>query len=1189
MALDFCPTRDELRLFLDDQVDPLRHSTLESHIDDCAPCQSTLDDLTQEDAYDLPGRSTEFETMAKDPGAPPADRPDAASGVNHGTQDELGFQLDSESTLDQQGTRLFVSTGETRDSQRATDIAEDVAAGDDGPDPSGRPRARHPHLPAYDLLEILGEGGMGVVYKARQRGLNRFVAVKMIRGGDHARSDQKARFLTEAEAVAQLHHPNIVQIFDIGEAGDSPFVSLELLEGGSLGDRLASTPQPGRQVTELLITLARAVQVAHNAGIVHRDLKPSNILFSIDGIPKITDFGLAKRLESDSRQTESGQIMGSPSYMAPEQASGHTRNVGPAADVYALGAILYEMLTGRPPFKGETPIETVRMVIDTDPVPPSQLVPRVARDLETICLKCLVKEPHKRHTSAADLAADLARYANGEPIAARRTPFYERGFKWAKRHPFRAALAVVSALIIVGTPPALMILDRIQSAQIRERERIEFARVETARTDANKTILAAQKDIAEDRLNDAERKLVDVRTRLENEPKLRNVRDEADTLLTHVTNRIAGNDATARDRARFKEFHANWNETLFEETRNTSDLVTQYKAIEKSARAALAVFAQPDSRGDWVLAPLPGSLENFQREEIREGTYELLLVLSEVVDSTASAELDLESAARLRPPTPAFHMRRAARFSRAGETKRAAAELETANRLVPTAPLDHFLLGKEAYKAQDYLGAIKHFDLALETRPGHFASAFISGLCNMHLGRPDLAKADFRSCLQMEPEFAWLYLFRGYASYQAAQLARTVAANSGGGSKTLRSEIERSLKSAENDYARGFALLEKKPDPQLRYALLSDRGLLAFERHDWNSARSDFQAAIDLDGKQYATYASLANALLKQGKPDQAIEQFTRAIALGPDRPELYRGRADIDLARPDLAPSERARALSDLEHAIRLVKDGDPVRCRDQTNRATLFVRDGRDEEALAACEEALKVDSPYLLKAHQMRLELLLKLKRYDDLIRSCDAVISSGKATADQYYFRALAREHKRDYKAAIEDCTQAIALRKSSAPLLAKRAELYLITESFKLALREFEEVIKLDPASADAYAGMGMARVAMGEYTEAVADAAKALRMPEPTDKRLYNAARIYAKAAVAASADVRKNGLDAVAIVNRYQEQAIALIRQVVLNRPANQRASFFRDVVHTDPALQSLRRRLRSIDPAAPTQAAVE
>ena len=315
--------------------------------------------------------------------------------------------------------------------------------------PAGPPQAhdtRGPLVPGYEVIRKLGQGGMGVVYKARQLGLNRLVALKMIIGGNQARPDLLARFLVEAEAVARLRHPNILEIYDIGEVDGAPFVSLELLEGGDLDDRLAGTPRPGMVAAELGSTLARAVHAAHEARIIHRDLKPANVLFTADGVPKITDFGLAKRLESDSNQTETGQIMGSPSYMAPEQARGDTRDVGPSADVYALGAILYQMLTGRPPFRGETPMDTLRQVIDDDPVPPSRLVPRVARDLESICLKCLSKEPHKRYESARDLADDLDRYRDGDTIKARRTPVWERGIKWSRRRPV-AAIAVAMGLL----------------------------------------------------------------------------------------------------------------------------------------------------------------------------------------------------------------------------------------------------------------------------------------------------------------------------------------------------------------------------------------------------------------------------------------------------------------------------------------------------------------------------------------------------------------------------------------------------------------------------------------------------------------------------------------------------------------------------------------------------------------------
>ena len=325
---------------------------------------------------------------------------------------------------------------------------------------------------------------MGVVYRARQRGLNRLVALKMIRGGSQARRDFFTRFRVEAESVARLHHPNIIQIYDIGEADGVPFVALELLDGGSPGrstggESAAWSDRPQSS----MMTLARAVQVAHEAGIIHRDLKPANILYTTDGAPKVTDFGLAKRIDSDAGHTESGQIMGSPSYMAPEQARGDSRKVGPAADTYALGAILYEMLTGRPPFKGETPIETVRQVIDDDPVAPSRLVPRVPRDLETIALKCLHKEPARRYTSAGDLADDLKRYLDGQPIAARRTPFWERGAKWVRRHPLAATLWT----IVVATVPVsfLAVLD----SKIDDGKRSSSARIPGSSTCRNDGLL----------------------------------------------------------------------------------------------------------------------------------------------------------------------------------------------------------------------------------------------------------------------------------------------------------------------------------------------------------------------------------------------------------------------------------------------------------------------------------------------------------------------------------------------------------------------------------------------------------------------------------------------------------------------------------------------------------------------------
>jgi WD40 repeat protein len=304
-------------------------------------------------------------------------------------------------------------------------------------------------LPGYDVLDELGRGGMGVVYKARQTGLNRLVALKMIPAGAGAIPQTRARFRAEAVAAGRLQHPHIVQIHDIGEHRGQPYFSLELVEGGTLAQKLAGQPQPAGDAARLVETLARAVYHAHQHGIIHRDLKPANILLSADGAPKISDFGLAKSLEDESSQTRTGTIVGTPGYMAPEQASGSLSAVGTGADIYALGVILYEMLTGRPPFCARTPLDTLELVRTQEPVPPRRLQPATPRDLETICLQCLAKEPHKRYASALDLADDLARFRAGQPIQARPVHALERGWRWCRRNPVPAALLACVALLLV--------------------------------------------------------------------------------------------------------------------------------------------------------------------------------------------------------------------------------------------------------------------------------------------------------------------------------------------------------------------------------------------------------------------------------------------------------------------------------------------------------------------------------------------------------------------------------------------------------------------------------------------------------------------------------------------------------------------------------------------------------------------
>jgi eukaryotic-like serine/threonine-protein kinase len=306
-----------------------------------------------------------------------------------------------------------------------------------------------PEVPGFEILGELGRGGMGVVYKARQAALKRIVAVKMILAGAHTTGADLARFRSEAEAVARLRHPNIVQVYEIGELNGLPFFSLEYVDGGTLAGKVNGAPLPERQAAQMVETLARAMHEAHQSGIVHRDLKPANVLLTAAGAVKIADFGLAKKLD-ETGQTAAGAIMGTPSYMAPEQARGDLREIGPATDVYALGGILYELLTGRPPFRGATKLDTLWQVLNQNAIPPSRLQPRVPRDLETVCLKCLEKEPGRRYRSAEALAEDLRRFQAGEPTRARPLGRMERGWKWVRRRPVAAGLLTVSTLLLLA-------------------------------------------------------------------------------------------------------------------------------------------------------------------------------------------------------------------------------------------------------------------------------------------------------------------------------------------------------------------------------------------------------------------------------------------------------------------------------------------------------------------------------------------------------------------------------------------------------------------------------------------------------------------------------------------------------------------------------------------------------------------
>jgi serine/threonine-protein kinase len=461
-------------------------------------------------------------------------------------------------------------------------------------------RLRLPNVPGYELLAVLGRGGTGVVYKALQLSLKRFVALKVI--SLSACGPQLAsRFRAEAEAVARFQHPNIIQVFEVGERDGLGYLALEYAAGGSLQDNLGGTPKSPVEAAQILEALARAVDYAHERGIVHRDLKPANVVLTGDGVPKVTDFGLAKLREQDQGQTRTGDILGTPSYMSPEQARGTPEASAPPTDIYALGAILYELLTGRPPFKGATPLSTLEQLSTQDPLAPCSLQRHTPRDLETICLKCLVKDPHRRYASALDLADDLRRFLDRRPILARPAPAWERGWKWTRRRPgTAAALGSVLLAVVVLYAGALYYNGRLRRA------------VQTARS-AERTAID-QRNLALSALNQL---VYDVQDKLSRSPATRAYRRALlSTAIVGLDEMARTTEAAAPNLSRAVA-HQKLGE-IFREVGRTDDARRQ---LEKSRELAEAL-ARSDPASPPILECLASSFAGLAELDRSVGRYD---------------------------------------------------------------------------------------------------------------------------------------------------------------------------------------------------------------------------------------------------------------------------------------------------------------------------------------------------------------------------------------------------------------------------------------------------------------------------------------------------------------------------------------------------------------------------------------
>ena len=1058
-------------------------------------------------------------------------------------------------------------------------------------------------VPGFEILGELGRGGMGVVYKARQDRLKRLVAVKMIRSDWHGNPEHLARFEIEAEAVARLNHPNIVRIYEIGKAGNVAYVVLELLEGGTLKQRLAGTPQPVREAAALLSALARGVNAAHVAGILHRDLKPSNVLFDHDGVPKIADFGLAKRLEVEDGQTQTGQVIGTPSYMAPEQAKGWDREIGAAADIYSLGAILYEMLTGRPPVKGTTPTETLKLVQEEDPVPPSRLRSKLPFDLETICLKCIARDPRKRYSDAQGLADDLDRYLAGESILARRIPLWQRGIKRARKRPVTVvlvAVGIVAAGIAIGAVLGEQARARLQQKQDNER-------ITGKLHEAEKELLKAQEALAEKRFVDVRVIVSGLLSRLEieSEPRVSFARGRAKHIQSQAQRGLEEQTAREQAKARFRRFLDLRDEALFlDTTRFAAGLGNSVETTCTTARDALRVFGEAGTGDEWSLSRLAPALSDQEQDEVKSGFCQLLLVLADAVSQSPGASPAQRAEEALRvlnraetlhaPATRAFHLRRADFLEMKGDAEGSAQQRDKAGQIAPADAFDLFLIGRESSRRSDWPEAIMQLSAATQRQPDHFWATCLLAICHLQTHQPAKALIGLNACLQRKPDRAWLYMLRGIANEEAAR------EDMGRGGPELVKAASAQFAAAEEDYRTALEVLGHKTEhAELLYVLLLNRGMVRLVRDQLAAAAADFQEAIRKNDRRFDAFVDLGQVYQRQGRTDDALIQFAKAIELRPNWAPLYRARANVFLGLKDLSPELREMTLSELENAIRQVSalrrdaasrdladairfepPGNHLKAADWTKQAALFREAGRTDDALGACNAALVIAERYA-PAHEMRIKVLLDMKQYNDLIRSCDVVLAWARPSSKLFELRGIAKNEVNDFSGAIDDYTRSLDLsHEADKPrLLRYRGWSNLANESFRAAIEDFDKAIRLVPTSGDAYLGRGTARARLGWYSDAESDAEMALKHGDASPRFTFRVARIYSQAAAAVSDEARNKRQNSERLVLRYADLAVEWVHRAIMRTPVEQRAAFFRKTILKDPAMKPILRRLESLE----------
>ncbi len=905
---------------------------------------------------------------------------------------------------------------------------------------------------------------------------------------------------------------------------DQPYYTMRFVRGETLRDiirRYQARRKAGSvgslELPRLLtafVAICNAVGYAHSRGVVHRDIKPANVALGEFGEVVVLDWGLAKligetegampgrvELDAGGDDTSYGQVLGTLAYMAPEQARGDVDQIDARTDIYALGAVLFEILTDRIPHQGKTTRELLRTITRGEVLRASEIDAKVPKALSAICVKAMATLPADRYATALDLATDVQRYLADEPVSVYREPWPVRAGRWVRLH--RSLCVATAAVLLVATLSA--------SAWTL----VEQRRIQRLRTEAHELLSAGQQALAHSDLAEARLQLARAVTVVGQESSLAEIRTDAQSLLDEANRQLAEQQVRVDARQKYARFQELRDTALFHGTLMTGiDVAANLRAAQAAATEALAIFPAPGGKQ----MPATGShyYSPTEEREISAGCFELLLLLAEATvhplpgqpadPKQAEAALAiLDRAETWARATRAYHLLRARCLGFAGRAEVAAQERNQAEAILPATALDNFLVADEEYHESRIDDAIKHFGQALRLQPDYFWAHYFLAICNAERGQPAQAIAHSSAALSRRPDFGWIYLIRGIAYGELKDFA------------TAEADFEKARQLGVADY--GFYV---------------NRSAIRIQQGKLTQALVDLKQAISLRPEQYQAYVNLAELYRRKRDYGQALKYVEQAIARAPTIAQPYRIKADVMFESRGFP-----QALEAINEALAVDPATGKVRSADLIKRGQILQQLKQNAEALDCFDQALQLtgDNPQL---QRLRTTILLALGRGPEAVEALNHVLKPRQASPDDFRKRGLERALLGDKAGALADYSEALEQDPKSAFLFSRRGWGFL-NNATTLALADFEQAIKLAPEQSELYNGRGYARVLLGKYRQGVEDAEEALRreaVNAPLPERLAlrsNAACLYAQAAGKASADL--DSIDHDELAGKYAAQ----------------------------------------------------